>query len=92
MIWVSVWDTPLEAARFTSTLADWLKARYDVTSEDPDGATERRWRVPAADGRAARAVLVRVTEQGGRPVVHFVDAPRGVAGALADGARATLDG
>jgi hypothetical protein len=90
LVWASVWDSPLEAAEFASTMADWLGARYDVESDDPADAPTRRWRVPATDGAAAREVLLRGVEVDGRPVMLFVDAPARAADALADGAQVTL--
>ena len=92
-VWVSAWDTPVDAAQFYDALGQWVPKRYP-TARAAAGATTttaRPFTVDAAAGGAGgRAVLVRAGEAGGRPVVLYVDAPAGAGTDLVDLARVTV--
>jgi len=82
LVWVSVWDTPGDAAEFVSAIDDvmarWLRVRPRVTGE------RRHFETPK------RSIDVEVREIGGRPVVLYVDAPTGAGAGLADLSKITV--
>jgi hypothetical protein len=91
-VWVSAWDTPVDAAQFFDALGQWVPKRFPAaragSSTQP---TTKAFAVDAAGG--PRAVLVRAGEaQGGRSVVLYVDAPAGAGTDLVDLARVTVGG
>lgn len=81
--WVTVWDTPTDAAEFVSALQDAMTKRYGGSSTGSGGGA----RTITGGGR-----LVRITpgESGGRDVVLFVDVPQGASPAVMDLARVKL--
>jgi hypothetical protein len=91
LAWLTVWDTPQDAAEFYEALAQTLPRRYPDSRLGPApslgaGVTARLY---TAGG--GRGVLLRAGEVAGRPVVLYVDAPPGVAPAsLVDLTRVTL--
>jgi hypothetical protein len=78
-VWVTVWDTPGDAAEFMSAVDGVMKARFNAT---PRITGERR-----RFETAKRTVDVDVRELGGRPVVLFVDVPAGTSTNLIDFAK-----
>lgn len=81
--WVTVWDTPTDAAEFVSALQDAMAKRYGGRSTGSGGGA----RTITGGGR-----VVRITpgESGGRDVVLFVDVPQGASPAVMDLARVKL--
>lgn len=82
LVWVTVWDSPVEAAEF-----------YDIA----DQAIQKRFSVKATAGKlsksyspAGRAVQLSTAEIGGRPVVIFVDVPAGASTNVLDLSQVTL--
>ena len=84
--WVTVWDSPLDAAQFVEQLEAAVRRRY--AAGDPVALTgdAKRWR---AQGRA---LVVTPGEIGGRTVVLYVDAPDGTEGTILDLANVRLEG
>jgi hypothetical protein len=75
LVWATVWDTPLDAAEFTSALDDVMLSRFN-TKPVVNGTT-RRFTTPK------RTIEVSSREISGRSVVFYVDTPAG-AGAPID--------
>jgi hypothetical protein len=76
LVWVTVWDTPGDAAEFMSAVDGVMAARYNVR---PRVTGERRH-----FETAKRTIDADVREIGGRPVVLYVDAPAGAPANLVD--------
>lgn len=72
LAWVSVWDTPVDAAEFAEQLGDAVPHRYAGIVARGGADHERRF-----EG-AGRTVLVRGADVGGRSLVLYVDVPAGV--------------
>jgi hypothetical protein len=76
LLWVTVWDTPVDAAEFNDLLAQAIARRYGVrqtatASTSGDG--------PRAIDAAGRRVTVTAGEVQGRPAVVLMDVPPGAA-------------
>jgi len=80
--WVSVWDSPFEAAEFVNSLGDAMAKRYRAKIETK--GTERTLR-----GRG-RSVRIVQREIDGRDAVLFVDVPEGVSTDVLDLGRVQL--
>jgi len=80
LAWVSVWDTPLDAAEFVSALDDVMFARFKVkaTAVTANGTSIRRFTTPT------RVIDVYSRGIGGRPVVFYVDVATGSSSAFID--------
>lgn len=76
LVWVSVWDSPLDAALFRDIFERGLERRHGTAGSGPP--TLRTFSVPG------RTLQLSTGESGGRPLVVFVDAPAGVDPALVD--------
>ena len=76
LVWVSVWDTPVDAAEFNDLLGQAIARRYGVrqSAEAPAGSGGAR-----SFDAAGRHVTVSAGEVQGRPAVVLVDAPAGAA-------------
>ena len=83
IVWVTVWDTPTDAAEFVTALQDAMAKRYGATARG-SGAGVR-----TIDG-GGRAVRITPGTIGGRDVVMFVDVPASASTSLVDIARVTL--
>lgn len=75
--WVTVWDTPLDAAEFVSALDDVMVARYNVKPVTAPGGV-RRFQA------GARTVEVSSRDIAGRSVVFYVDVPAGSSTSFVD--------
>ncbi|HEX6536743.1 MAG TPA: hypothetical protein VF041_19305 [Gemmatimonadaceae bacterium] len=76
--WVSVWDSPVDAADFSSSVEEVMEKRFpSARRTDTGGAT--RWTVGGA-----RTVQLRGGEVGGRAVVLYTDVPNGIEPDLLD--------
>jgi hypothetical protein len=78
-VWVTVWDSPGDAAEFMSAVDGVMKARFNVK---PAVIGERRH-----FSTDKRTVDVDVREVGGRPVVLYLDVPTGTSPNLIDFAK-----
>lgn len=83
IVWVTVWDTPTDAAEFVSALQDAMAKRYETTAKGSGGGV----RTIDGDGRAVRITPGTI---GGRDVVTFVDVPSAAAMPTVDLSRVTL--
>ncbi|HVX39544.1 MAG TPA: hypothetical protein VHB25_08225 [Gemmatimonadaceae bacterium] len=79
LVWATVWDAPGDAAEFMSALDSVQAARLDV--QPTVSGDERRYL------SNTRTVDVNVRTVQGRPVVLYVDVPRGVSTNLVDFAK-----
>ncbi|HUR91885.1 MAG TPA: hypothetical protein VMY38_04360 [Gemmatimonadaceae bacterium] len=87
LVWVTVWDSAVEAGEFRDVLNDAIESKLEV-----DGSAESETvRAFATGGRTARVI---VAEVGGRPLVVYTDAPSADSGPLVDiaGIRLTQPG
>ena len=76
LVWVTVWDTPGDAAEFMSALDAVMAARFNVR---PRVTGEKRH-----FDAGKRTIDVDVREISGRPVVLYVDTPAGTPPGLVD--------
>lgn len=72
LIWVTVWDSPIDAAEFLDLMTSLVVRRFDADSIASDDQAAKRFQ------SRDRAILLRAFEVDGRPLVQFVDVPRGV--------------
>jgi hypothetical protein len=84
IVWVTVWDSPSEAAEFFDVLGQAVEKRYNVKTTSPAGATTRTY------NGAGRTVEVTTTDVSGRPVVLYVDVPAGASTRVLDLTRVQL--
>ena len=71
IVWVTVWDSDLDASEFFDMLNQAVEKRYVVTRSGPPGAVSRSYNA------AGRSVQITTAEVSGRPVVVYVDVPAG---------------
>ncbi|MEP7345422.1 MAG: hypothetical protein ABI877_09145 [Gemmatimonadaceae bacterium] len=84
IVWVTVWDSSIDAAEFFDLLDTGLLKRYGTMR--PQSATQQRhtYRVPG------RTLSISAVEIEGRPVVALVDVPEGVSVDLLNLKKVTL--
>ena len=93
-VWLTVWDTGVDAAEFFQAAGDAVAKRYEGARADSSAAAgrgagnARTYTSAARDG--ARVVRVRALDVQGRPAVLYVDAPSAADLDVVDAARATL--
>jgi len=78
LAWVTVWDSPLEAAEFGQELERAVRRRFAAGAPQSVGTEGKRW---TAQGRT---ITIVPGEVAGRTVVLYVDAPQGTEGTLID--------
>ncbi len=89
-VWVTAWDGDQDAAEFFDAMTQFVVRRHPGAQLAPSkDATARSYAVVGARG-GARAVQLRATTAGGRPVVVYVDAPAAAGTDLLDVARVAL--
>ena len=76
VVWLSAWDTPVDAGEFDDLLGQAVERRYGVkaggaAAADAGGESTRRYDV------AGRSVTITAGEVQGHPVVLYVDVPAG---------------
>lgn len=76
LVWVSVWDAPLDAAEFVSSIDDVMRERFNVRAEA--SGEIRRFRT------SRRTVEVSSRTVDGRSVVFYVDVPAGESTSFVD--------
>jgi hypothetical protein len=84
IVWVTVWDTSIDAAEFFDLLDTSLLKRYGNIRPGAGSGTTRTY------GADDRRLMVSISDIRGRPVVLFADAPAGVSPRLIDLSRVTL--
>jgi hypothetical protein len=84
IVWVTVWDTSIDAAEFFDLLDASLIKRHGTIRPGYGTGTTRTY------GADNRRILLSISDINGRPVVLFTDAPGGVSPRLIDLARVTL--
>ena len=92
VVWVTVWDTEVDAAEFYDAMSDVVSHRYEGVNptepapgaKAPNAGSSRQW------SAGPRAVFLRGTSIGGRPAVMYLDAPTGVPATLIDLTKVTL--
>ncbi len=84
LAWVTVWDSPVEAAEFRDAMQRLLERRYQLAAGAGGTGDERQW---TGKGRHLRLVAGEI---GGRPVVVYEDAPASVTQRLLPLDRVTL--
>ena len=77
LVWVTVWDSAVEAGEFREI----LNAAIEKKLETDGTAESESVRAYATGGRTTRVIIA---ESGGRPLVIYTDAPSAVSGALLD--------
>jgi hypothetical protein len=83
IVWVSVWDTPFDAAEFSDALGQVMAKRYpNATPQTIAGG--KRWTT------SGRTISVWGGEIAGRPAVMYVDVPVGANPSPIDPAKVTL--
>ncbi|HUQ18707.1 MAG TPA: hypothetical protein VM099_03760 [Gemmatimonadaceae bacterium] len=70
IVWVTVWDSPVEASEFLDVMNEVVGRRYGMKSAAVAGAATRIY-------TGTRSVQITSGEVDGRPVVVYVDAPPG---------------
>ncbi len=86
LVWVSVWDTPVDAAEFVDALGQATQKRYRITGPALGAGGARTY-----SGRG-RTVVITPREIGGRNVVLVVDVPSSASPQLLDLGRVTIGG
>ncbi|HYD54804.1 MAG TPA: hypothetical protein VEA99_19375 [Gemmatimonadaceae bacterium] len=83
--WLTVWDSPLEAAEFGQQLERAVGRRYETGSPVAMTGNAKRWIVQN------RAIVITPGEIGGRTVVLYIDAPAGTEGGLLELGKVRLE-
>ena len=81
--WVTVWDSPVDAAEFSGALAETVLQRYGGTPAGPSGG-------PRSFTGGGRSVRITPAERDGKTIVLYVDVPAGASLDVIDLARVTL--
>lgn len=82
--WVTVWDSPVDAAEFRDVMQRLLERRYKLAAGSGGSADVREWTTPR------RRLLLEAGSIGGRPVVILEDRPAGAAARVLTLDRVTL--
>lgn len=82
--WVTVWDTPMDAAEFGDSMSEATLQRYGGTPAKAPGGDLRTY------NGGGRSVAIRNAEIGGRTVVLWVDVPAGASTDVIDLKAVTL--
>ncbi|MEX2179770.1 MAG: hypothetical protein WD801_13730 [Gemmatimonadaceae bacterium] len=85
LTWVTVWDSPLDAAQFVDAIGQAIVRRYGTPAPSVARTGARTY------AGASRTVVVTPGEVQGRNVVLYVDVPRGAPTAVLDLNRVRLD-
>ncbi len=96
LVWLTVWDTGVDAAEFFQSAGDAVARRYEGARADTAAAAPaargagsmKTYTTAARDG--GRVVRLRAVDVQGRPAVLYVDAPSAAELDVVDPARATL--
>ncbi|MEP6904540.1 MAG: hypothetical protein ABI875_00575 [Gemmatimonadales bacterium] len=78
IVWVTVWDSAVDASEFFDMLGKVVEKRYGMKAPTVPGATTRTYT------GSGRTVEVSTDEVDGRPVVLYVDVPAGASTKVLD--------
>ncbi len=84
LVWVTVWDSPIDAAEFFDLMETALANRFNAIRSGSGTQTRRTYRTED------RTFMLSLGDARKRPVVLFVDVPSGVSPLLTDFSRITL--
>lgn len=84
IVWVTVWDTALDAAQFVDAIGQAIGKRYRTGGPSLSANGVRSYT------GAGRTVVITPREVGGRNVVMYVDVPAGASPAVMDPSRISL--
>jgi hypothetical protein len=84
LTWLTVWDSPIDAAQFRDLMEQTIEKRFHTAHGAGGGGTSRRF---AAKGRSVELAAVMVQ---GKPAVLFTDVPAGASTRLIDVAKVKL--
>jgi hypothetical protein len=84
LVWVTLWDTPLDAAQFVDALGQAIGKRYRTAAPTFSAKGVRTYT------GSGRTVVVTPWEIRGRDVVMYVDVPAGASTSLIDPARISI--
>ena len=82
--WLTVWDSPVEAGEFYDLAGQAIEKRFDTKAGASASKTEKSY---AAGGRSLQ---LTATEVQGRPVVIYVDVPKGASTSIIQPAQVRL--
>lgn len=84
IVWLTVWDSPVEAGEFFHMAGQAVEARYSAKAAKSSTDLVKKY------SAAGRTVQVSTMEIQGRPVVIYVDIPAGANPSVIDPAQVTL--
>jgi hypothetical protein len=84
LVWVTVWDSGMDAAEFVDATGQAIGRRYRTSAPTVAASGVRTYT------GSNRTVVITPREIGGRSVVTYVDVPNGVSPSLIDQARITI--
>jgi hypothetical protein len=84
VVWVSVWDSAVDAAQFVDALGQAIGKRYKTSAPTVAKSGVRKY------SGSGRTVVITPREIGGRNVVVYVDMPSAGSSAVIDPARVTI--
>ncbi|HEX7120780.1 MAG TPA: hypothetical protein VF178_00330 [Gemmatimonadaceae bacterium] len=84
LVWVTVWDSSIDAAEFFDLFDAALVKRFPDLRPGTSTGTTRTYSV------RDRSFLLSASDIGGRPVILFADVPQGISPRLIDVSRVTL--
>jgi hypothetical protein len=70
-VWLTVWDSPVEAGEFFDIAGQSVAKRFGAKAAASASNTEKSY------SSADRTIRLTATEVQGRPVVIYVDVPKG---------------
>jgi hypothetical protein len=84
IVWVSVWDSPVEAGEFFDIAGQGIEKRFGAKAATSANKSEKSY--SAGD----RSLRLTATEAQGRPLVIYVDVPRGANTSIVQPGQVTL--
>ena len=84
IVWVSVWDSPVEAGEFFDIAGQGIEKRFGAKAATSADKSEKSY---SAGDRSLRLIA---TEAQGRPLVIYVDVPRGANTSIVQPGQVTL--
>jgi hypothetical protein len=84
IVWLTVWDSPVEAGEFFDLVGQAIEKRFAVKATATANKSEKSYT------SAARSLKVIATEAQGRPVVIYVDVPKGANPSIVQPSQVTL--
>jgi hypothetical protein len=84
IVWVSVWDSPVEAGEFFDIAGQGIEKRFGAKAATSANKSEKSY--SAGD----RSLRLMATEAQGRPLVIYVDVPRGANTSIVQPGQVTL--